>query len=129
MASPAASLGHPDSQQDTDFFGTFGSPSQPSARSAAASPQQAQRQQAAMDPFDLFGEGSTVPAQEAAAGGSQHPSADDGLFGDVEGHQGDANAARLVHCPAPTHNYTKLRSLRGSNLYTAHQGVWGGEGG
>ena len=56
-----------------------------------------------MDPFDLFGEGSTVPAPEAAAGGSQHSPADDGLFGDVEGHQGDANTAHLIHCPALIH--------------------------
>ena len=109
MPSPAASLGHPDSQQDTDFFGTFGSPSQPSASSPAAPPQQPQRQQAAMDPFDLFGEGSTVRAPGAAAGGSQHSPADDGLFGDVEGHQGDANTAHFIHCSALTHNFMKLQ--------------------
>ena len=109
MASPAASLGHPDSQQDTDFFGTFGSPTQPSARSPAAPPHQPPRQQAAMDPFDLFGEGSTVPAPGTAAGGSQHSPADEGLFGDVEGHQGDANTARFNHGPALTHDFIKLQ--------------------
>jgi len=86
MASPAASLGIPDSQQDADFFGSF-SPAPQSANKASAAPAfQAQGQQAAMDPFDLFGEGSTVPASAAVA--SQQTGADDGLFGDVQGNQG-----------------------------------------
>ena len=88
MASPAASLGHPENQQDTDFFGSFGSPAQPSARSSAAPAQQSQHQQAAIDPFDLFGEGSTVPATGIVAGGSPLSPTDDGLFGGIEGHQG-----------------------------------------
>lgn len=116
MASPAASLGHPDSQQDTDFFGTFGSPAQPSARSSPE--QQPQHQQAAMDPFDLFGEGSTVSAPGAAADGNQHPPADDGLFGDVEGHEGGASTDHAILCDALIRNSTTLYSLS-NNLYTA----------
>lgn len=92
MASPAASLGHPDSQQDSDFFGfgSFGSPAQHTGRSSAATAAPFQHQQASVDPFDLFAEGSTVPASAAAASvsGSQGAVADDGLFGDVEGRQG-----------------------------------------
>lgn len=99
MASPAASLGHPDSQQDTDFFGSFGSPAQPTARGGPA--QQSHHQPAAIDPFDLFGEGSTVSAAGANAAASQHSLADDrgleggsdNLFGGVEGHQGDLHTA------------------------------------
>lgn len=86
MASPAASLDHPDSQQDADFFGNFSTAPKPAAKPSAAPVQQAQHQQAAVDPFDLFGEGSTISAPAAIAG---HPaSADDGLFGDVQGNQG-----------------------------------------
>ena len=117
MASPAASLGHPDSQQDADFFGSFGSPAQASAKSSPA--QQPQHQQASMDPFDLFGEGSTVPAPGAAAGGSRLSPANDGLFRAVEGHKGAHTAfiALLPHL-APS----MLHSLS-SNLYTVHQGT------
>ena len=88
MASPAASLGHPDTQQDADFFGNFSPAPQSASKASAASARQVQHQQVAMDPFDLFGEGSTVPAPVAAA--SQEASADDGLFGDIQGHQGQA---------------------------------------
>ena len=88
MASPAASLGHPDTQQDADFFGNFTPTPQSASKASAASAHQAQHQQVAMDPFDLFGEGSTVPAPVAAA--SQETSADDGLFGDIQGQQGQA---------------------------------------
>lgn len=88
MASPAASLGHPDSQQDADFFGNFNPAPQSASKASAASARQLPHQQVAMDPFDLFGEGSTVPAPAAAA--SQDASADDGLFGDIQGHQGKA---------------------------------------
>ncbi len=88
MASPAASLGHPDTQQDADFFGNFSPAPQSASKASAASAYQVQHQQVAMDPFDLFGEGSTVPAPVAAA--SQEASADDGLFGDIQGHQGQA---------------------------------------
>lgn len=102
MASPAASLGPPDSQQDTDFFGSFGSPAQPSARASPA--QQSHHQPAAMDPFDLFGEGSTVLAAETGASGSQHSPTDDGggvggsdgLIGGVEVHPGDFH---IAHAP------------------------------
>ena len=86
MASPAASLDHPDSQQDADFFGNFSTAPQPATRASAAPAHQAQHQQAAVDPFDLFGEGSTIAAPAAVAG--HHASADDGLFGDVQGNQG-----------------------------------------
>ena len=89
MASPAVSLGIPDNQQDSDFFGSFGSPAQPSARPSAQQTQHAQHQQPAVDPFDLFGEGSTMPASAAAATSSQPAPTDDGLFGDVEGHSGE----------------------------------------
>lgn len=106
MASPAASLGPPDSQQDTDFFGSFGSPAQPSAKASPA--QQSHHQPATMDPFDLFGEGSTVLAAETGASGSQHSptddagglGGDDGLFGAVDGHQGDcASLPMPTPCP------------------------------
>ncbi|KAL0050820.1 hypothetical protein WJX82_007764 [Trebouxia sp. C0006] len=92
MASPAASLGHPDTQQDADFFGNFSPAPQSAGKSSAASARQVQHQQVAMDPFDLFGEGSTVPAPVAAA--SQETSADDGLFGDIQGHQGSISHAQ-----------------------------------
>ena len=88
MMSPAASLGHPDTQQDADFFGNFSPAPQSASKASAASARQVQHQQVAMDPFDLFGEGSTVPAPVAAA--SQEASADNGLFGDIQGHQGQA---------------------------------------
>ena len=89
MASPAASLGVPDNQQDADFFGNV----RPAAQKASASPaHSAHAQQSAMDPFDLFGEGSTVPASAAAgshqAAASQHAGADDDLFGGAQGNQG-----------------------------------------
>ncbi|KAA6417305.1 MAG: hypothetical protein FRX49_12729 [Trebouxia sp. A1-2] len=92
MASPAASLGHPDSQQDADFFGNFNPAPQSASKASAASARQLPHQQVAMDPFDLFGEGSTVPAPAAAA--SQDASADDGLFGDIQGHQGSTSHAQ-----------------------------------
>lgn len=92
MASPAASLGHPDTQQDADFFGNFTPTPQSASKASAASAHQAQHQQVAMDPFDLFGEGSTVPAPVAAA--SQETSADDGLFGDIQGQQGSVSHAQ-----------------------------------
>lgn len=96
VASPAASLGIPDSQQDSDFFGSFGSPAQASGKSSAVHAQQPQQNPPPMDPFDLFGEGSTVPASAAASATasvrSQPAAADDGLFGDVEGHQGKHSA-------------------------------------
>ncbi|KAL0025471.1 hypothetical protein WJX77_003681 [Trebouxia sp. C0004] len=103
MASPAASLGHPDTQQDADFFGNFSPAPQPAGKASAASARQVQHQQVAMDPFDLFGEGSTVPAPVAAA--SQEAGADDGLFGDIQGsvshaqHQQDSH---LISPPART---------------------------
>ena len=92
MASPAASLGIPDSQQDAEFFGSFGSPA---AQRASGSPgRHAKHQQAAMDPFDLFGEGATVPASAASssqhAAASQQGGADNSLFGDVQGAQGES---------------------------------------
>ena len=92
MASPAARLGHPDTQQAAAFFGNFSPAPQSAGKRSAASARQVQHQQVAMDPFDLFGEGSNVPAPVAAA--SQETSADDGLFGDIQGHQGQAFSPR-----------------------------------
>ncbi len=95
MASPAASLGHPDTQQDADFFGKFSPATQSASKAPAASAHQVQYQQVAMDPFDLFEEGSTVPAPAAAT--SQETNADDGLFGDIQGHQGQATVFTKRH--------------------------------
>ena len=134
MASPAASLGPPDSQQDTDIFGSFGSPAQPSARPSPA--QQSHHQPPAMDPFDLFGEGSTVSAAETVASGSQQSPADDGgraggrdvLFGGIEGHQGDFRLLLLIlifsstdrACIACTYTAILCSHARCSRTYVVH---------
>lgn len=85
MASPAASLGIPDNQQDADFF--FSPAPDPASKTPSAPSYQLQQTPMAVDPFDLFGEGSTVPAPAAVA--HQQPSTDQGLFGDVDGNQGE----------------------------------------
>lgn len=94
MSSPAASLGIPNDRSELDLFGNI---------SSSSSAQHAQHSQAAkagasghtqsiaVDPFDLFGEGSTVPASAAAPANQAGPAtagADDSLFGDVGGYQG-----------------------------------------
>lgn len=99
MASPAASLGHPDTQQDADFFGNFSPAPQSASKASAASAHQVQHQQIAVDPFDLFGEGSTVPAPAAAA--SQEASTDDGLFDDIQGSISHAQHQEDNHPVSP----------------------------
>lgn len=92
MASPAASLGIPDDRNDFDLFGNVGSSSaQHAQHSQATAGPSSQTQAGSVDPFDLFGEGSTVPASAAAAARAPPAgaSADDSLFGDVGGYQGE----------------------------------------
>ena len=64
-----------------------------------------------MDPFDLFGEGSTVPASGVAASGSQPASTDDSLFGGVDGHQGDLHTAHNTCSP------TVLKECRSTKVH------------
>lgn len=106
MASPAVSLGIPNDQNDFDLFGNVGSSSsaQHAQRSQASPAAPSQLQSGSVDPFDLFGEGSTVPASaavQANQAGAATGTADDSLFGDIGGYQGEVYAHEAMNNVAP----------------------------
>lgn len=103
MASPAASLGIPNDQNDFDLFGNVGSSSsaQHAQRSQVSPAAPGQAQSGSVDPFDLFGEGATVPASAAVQANQAGVSVDDSLFGDVGGYQGKVYVCEAMNNVAP----------------------------